>query len=333
VSAARSGRIGVTIVSGFLGSGKTTLLRASLSGDASTAVIVNEFGDVALDHLLLRSCEERVEVVSGGCACCARRADLVEVLRALLDDHDRGRVELRRVVIETSGLADPAPIVATIGADPMLRHHFVVERLTVCVDAVNGLAALARGGSAVKQVAIADEIVITKLDLAAPDDCVALAARLNELNPRAARACARHGARDAGLPAAFEPRGVPARPPVPAGAVGAPAAHTEDVRGTVLQPERDTDWLGFSVWLSMLLAARGDRVLRVKGLIELEGGSTVSINGVQHTLHEPEHFAAGEVPAGNAGIVLITRGIDGAALTESFEVFQRIARRTLPAGV
>ena len=131
-------------------------------------MIVNEFGAEGFDHRLLRGCGERIELVSGGCACCGRRADLVEVLRELLDDHERGRAPLRRIVIETSGLADPAPIVATVTAEPMLRHHFAIERLTVCVDAANGLDQLAAHDEAVKQVAIADELVVTKLDLAPP---------------------------------------------------------------------------------------------------------------------------------------------------------------------
>ena len=131
-------RIPVLVVGGFLGSGKTSLLRRVLTGDPDTAVIVNELGAVGLDHHLLRASEERVELVGGGCACCTRREDLVRTLRELLDDRDRGRAELRRVVIETSGLADPAPIVFTITNDPMLRHHFEIERLIVTVDAVNG---------------------------------------------------------------------------------------------------------------------------------------------------------------------------------------------------
>ena len=131
------GRIPVLIVGGFLGSGKTSLLREMLDGEPDTAVIVNEFGAVGLDHELLRASEERVELVGGGCACCTRREDLVGVLRELLDDRDRGAPPLGRVVIETSGLADPAPIVFTITNDPMLRHQFAVERLMVTVDAVN----------------------------------------------------------------------------------------------------------------------------------------------------------------------------------------------------
>src|ERR1700757_233748 len=113
--------IPVTIVGGFLGSGKTSYLREALSGAADTAVIVNEFGAVGLDHHLLLAAQERVELVGGGCACCVRRADLVAALRRLLDDRDRGRAQVSRVVIETSGLADPAPIVFTITSDRMLR--------------------------------------------------------------------------------------------------------------------------------------------------------------------------------------------------------------------
>jgi G3E family GTPase len=143
VSVAGAELIPVVVLSGFLGSGKTSLLRVVLRGAADTAVIVNEYGAIGLDHQLLRASEERVELVCGGCGCCTRREDLVRTLRDLLDDRDRGRAGLRRVVIETSGLADPAPIVFTITNDPMLRHHFRIERLVVTVDAVNGIGQLA----------------------------------------------------------------------------------------------------------------------------------------------------------------------------------------------
>jgi len=325
-----SAAIDVWVLSGFLGSGKTTLLREQLTGDRGTAVIVNEFGAIGIDHHLLRSCEERVELLSGGCACCGRRADLVEVLRALLDDHERGRIALRRVVLETSGLADPAPIIATLTTDAMLRHHFAPPRLTVCVDALHGLAPLREGGEAARQVAIADELVITKLDLVQERDCAELAALLAALNPHAALAGARGGHREPRAPTIFERARRAGRPAVAAAAPAPGRAHAPDLASTLLEPGPRTDWVGFAVWLSMLLAAWGERVLRVKGLVALEDGSVVSVNGVQHTLHPPEHLEAGALAGADPGLVLITRGLDPDALTRSYEAFQRLACEEAP---
>jgi G3E family GTPase len=318
----RAGRIPVVVVGGFLGSGKTTLLRASLAGEPGTAVIVNEFGAISLDHRLLRTSEERVEVIGGGCACCAKREDLVRVLRDLLDDRDRGRADLRRVVIETSGLADPAPIVFTITTDPMLRHHFEVERLTVTVDAVNGPGQLAAHAEAVKQALVADELVVTKADLVESEHVDELVARLAALNPAAAIRAASDGVL---LPGAL--RGPGAARPRDGGPGELGAAHTDDVRTLRVDGAGPVDWTGFAIWLSMLLHARGEQVLRVKGLLELDDGELVSINGVQHVVHPPEHLPAERIPDEPPGIVFITRGLETDLLGDSLATFQRVARR------
>jgi len=329
MTASPNGRIPVVVVSGFLGSGKTTLLRRALTGDRHTAVIVNEFGAISLDHRLLHNCEERVEVVRGGCACCVKRADLAATLRTLLDDHERGRADLRSVVIETSGLADPAPIIFTVTSDPMLRHHFEVARVTVCVDAVNGLGQLAAHPEALKQVAVADELVITKVDLVDANACVELAERLSALNPGAVVLAARHGIRDASVSRRPGAAGVRRAGPADSSRRQPPLesaeTHADDIQSVLIAAQEPLDWLGFAVWLSMLLAAWGERVLRVKGLIELTDGAFVSINGVQHIVHTPEHLEAREVPDGPSGIVFITRGLDGGRLRDSLQVFQRLA--------
>ena len=320
-----SGRIPVLIVGGFLGSGKTSLLREMLDGEPDTAVIVNEFGAVGLDHELLRAVEERVELVGGGCACCTRREDLVGVLRELIDDRDRGRAALGRVVIETSGLADPAPIVFTITNDPMLRHHFDVERLLVTVDAVNCTTQLATHPEAAKQVLVADELVITKVDLVEPEQTAAVASSLRALNPAAAIRTAIHGV-------VGEPPGETAAQAAAGREFGAeqrrhdPSAHTADVASLSLNADGPVDWLGFAVWLSMLLHARGQEVLRVKGLLQLDDGTLVSVNGVQHVVHEPEHLPPGSVRDPSSNLVFITRGIETDRLRESFDTFQRLAR-------
>ena len=321
-----TGRIPVLVVGGFLGSGKTSLLRHLLAGAADTAVIVNEFGAVGLDHQLLRACEERVELLGGGCACCTRRADLVHALRDLLDAHDRGTARLSRVVIETSGLADPAPILFTITNDPMLRHHFDVERLVVTVDAVNWPQQLGSHPEARKQVLVADELVITKLDLVEHEDEAGAATRatLRALNPAASLKTALQGVLGEEPPQAGQ------APPVthPAAEHASILAHTEDVSSLSLQPGRPVDWLGFAVWLSMLLHARGQDVLRVKGLVELEDHTLVSVNGVQHVVHTPEHLSRGTICDPTPGIVFITRGLEIERLRASFDAFQRLARST-----
>jgi G3E family GTPase len=319
-------RIPVVIVGGFLGSGKTSLLRHVLTGATDTAVIVNEFGEVGLDHQLLRASEERVELLGGGCACCSRREDLVRTLRDLLDDRDRGRVELRRVLIETSGLADPAPIVFTIANDPMLRHHFEVERLIVTVDAFNGTEQLAAHPEVAKQALLADELVITKVDLVEPETRDALAERLAELNPAAAIRTAVHGAVDEEVLRVSAGRSAQSSTPE----VGAPAkrggGHTDDVRTMHLSTEGPVDWLGFAIWFSMLLHAHGEEVLRVKGLLELDDGTLVSVNGVQHVVHMPEHLPHDAIPDASPGMVFIMRGIEPDRLRESLHAFQRLAR-------
>jgi G3E family GTPase len=323
-----AGRIGVTIVGGFLGSGKTSLLRQMLTGEPDTAVIVNEFGAVGLDHDLLRACEERVELVGGGCACCTRREDLVLTLRELLDARDRGRAQLRRVIIETSGLADPAPIVFTITRDPMLRHHFDIKRLIVTVDAVNANGQLAAHPEVAKQVLLADELVLTKVDLVDGEACEGLAARLATLNPAARIRTALHGVLaddELGLTSA-RPRCSPSGPkPEVADRLG-DTTHTDDVRSLRIDASEPIDWLGFAVWLSMLLHARGEQVLRVKGLLELDDGTLVSVNGVQHVVHTPEHLPRGAISKPSPNLVFITRGLEVDRLQESLATFQRLGR-------
>lgn len=318
--------IPIVVVGGFLGSGKTTLLRNTLTGDPHTAVIVNEFGVISLDHRLLRASEDRVAVIGGGCACCAKREDLMQVLRELLDDRDRGRIDMRRVVIEMSGLADPAPVVFTIATDPMLRHHFEVERLTVTVDAVNGGAQLGAHAEVAKQILVADELVVTKADLVEEEHLAELVERLAALNPAATIRAAHEGVPDARpLREAGAPPGTArAHNGAPAAALG--SAHTSDVRTLRVSAEGPMDWVGFAVWLSMLLHTWGEQVLRVKGLVELDGGALVSINGVQHIVHTPEHLPAERIPHEPPGIVFITRGLDTDQLSTSLAAFQRVAR-------
>ena len=186
----------ITLITGFLGSGKTTLLRELLADPAlgETAVLVNELGEIALDHHLLSRIDERTVVLASGCVCCTIRADLADELRDLEARRARGEIPgYARVAIETTGLADPAPILSTLLSDPMVEAQYCVDGVVTTVDAVNGLAQLRDQPEAAKQAAVADRLLITKTDLADPAQVAELAQRLAWVNPGARQIEVRHG--------------------------------------------------------------------------------------------------------------------------------------------
>src|SRR3954462_1680622 len=181
----------LSLLPGFLGAGKTSLLNRLIHDPAlaGTAVIINEFGEIGLDHLLVKAIDDNMVLLQSGCLCCTLRGDLVQALEGLLRDLDNGRVSFRRVVLETTGLADPAPVLQTAMAHPYLVMRFRLDGVITVVDAVNGGATLDQHLEAVKQVAVADRIVLTKTDLldaaAGPETRTQLESRLHALNPAA----------------------------------------------------------------------------------------------------------------------------------------------------
>jgi G3E family GTPase len=306
----------VTVLTGFLGSGKTTLLsRLLVHPDmGETAVIVNELGEVAIDHHLLRQVDERTVVLGNGCVCCTLRGDLADELRDLLGRRDRGEIPaFGRVVVETTGLADPAPILYTLLADPVVKHHFELERVVATVDAVNGL----REPESVRQAAAADTLVVTKTDLEAAGE---LRPTLERLNPAAAVVEASFGEVEPDV--LFEPGG-PGLRAVPA-ANGRGHAHG-DVGSCVLFLEQTIDWTAFGIWLTMLLQSRGNDILRVKGLLNVGTPEPLLLNGVQHVVHPPEHLDAWPDDDRRSRIVFIGRGIDADALLASLAAFNALA--------
>ena len=311
----------VLVVTGFLGSGKTTLIRALLErdGGAGTAVIVNEAGEVGLDHDLLRRVEERTVLLAGGCLCCARREDLAGTLLELLDadqEHTTA-VPLELVVIETSGLADARPVAATITEDPVLRHHFRLAGVVTTVDAVTGRQALERHREAVCQAAAADCLILTKADIAASTEVSALRARLLTLNPAATLVEAVFGEVDLKALLAEHPPSVGPRPV----REGAPAPHEEAVRSVSVELSEPLDWTVLAVWLSMLLHTHGTKVLRFKALIDTGGSGPVSLNGVGHLMHPPEHLDGWEGDRCSR-LVFILDGLNPDAVVASLRQFQ-----------
>ena len=334
----------VNVLTGFLGSGKTTLLQRLLRSPrmARTAVLINEFGDTGLDHLLVQKVDESVVLLQSGCICCSIRDDLKSALRGLLGRRERHEIPaFDRVVIETTGLADPGPILYTLLSEPLIRHHFQLGNVITTVDVVNAELHLSRNREGVKQVAAADRLVLTKSDLAEAGQTAAVRDELARLNPSARLWDAAQGAIDVDflldvLP--YESPPGPARhrmedesPRERESIAGKPAApgelrrHVDSVSSFSLILDRPMDWTAFGIWLSLLLNRHGDDVLRVKGILSVEGIQTpVFINGVQHIVHPPQHLERWPTQDHRSRIVFITRGIDQGRLRRSMEAFCRL---------
>lgn len=322
----------VNLLTGFLGSGKTSLLKRLLQqpGLRDTAVLINEFGEVGLDHLLIEEVDEEVVLLKSGCVCCTIRGDLRDGLARLHGRMARGEVPpFRRVVVETTGLADPVPVVASFSADPALRCHFRLGNVVTVVDALNGAANLERFEEAQKQAALADRLVISKTDLATPDAVDALAVRLTSLNPTASL---HRGSEDDPAPSALlldgrhELRAVEH-------VVDPHGDHPHGLSTFCLTAETPLDWAMLGLWLSMLLNRHGASILRVKGLLQVRGVERpVVIQGVQHLVHKPTHLDAWPDARPGTRLVVIGRNLDRAAVERSFRAFCRPKPVMRPSG-
>lgn len=314
-------RTPVAVVTGFLGSGKTTLLSRLLAHPElrDTAVIVNELGEVAIDHHLLRRVDESTVLLANGCVCCAIRDDLAGELRELLGRRERGEVpQFGRVVVETTGLADPGPILSTLLSEPVVKHHYAPETVITTVDAVHGLAQLERDDESVRQAAAADCLVVTKGDVADPEQTAELERRLRRLNPAAPVLRVSFGEVE---PAALLDGGVERDPREAVPAVRGDAH--EPVSSYCLLLDEPLDWTAFGTWLTMLLASRGEQVLRVKGLLDVGAPGPVVLDAVQHVVHPPRHLDAWPDDDRRTRLVFITRRIEREALERSLLAFNR----------
>lgn len=324
----------INLLTGFLGSGKTTLLSRLLADPAlsDAAVLINEFGEVGLDHHLVERIDDTMVLLQSGCLCCTVRGELADAIKDLHSKRERGLVPpFRRIVVESTGLADPFPVLSTIKADPVLRHHFRPGNVITTVDAVNGLMQLETYVESNRQAAVADRLVVTKSDLSDAGTVVALSDKLRIINPDAPLVLA--GEPDIDLAALIDEG-----PTLRAGGLqsasgfycDAPTvlttadgtAHASAVTSFVMTVERAVDWTAFGLWLTMLLNRHGERVLRVKGILNIAGEERpVAIHGVQHLVHTPVHMERWPDEDRRSRIVFIVDGLDVGLLKRSFEAF------------
>jgi G3E family GTPase len=294
-------RTPVHLLTGFLGSGKTTLLRKLLEDPslADTVVIINEFGEVGLDHLLVRQVAEDVVLLSSGCLCCAVRDDLVSSLAELDAMRRAGKItSFSRAVIETTGLADPAPILLAITSERVLTPSYRMGNVVTTVDAVNGANTLKGHREARQQLAMADLLVLTKSDMAEANELAALVRHVAALNSSAAVRKSGKG-EPAPKDIFVENHGSFSEStafPVPRRHEGHQHAlrlHDHEISTFTVQLDEPVEWPAFVDWLDLLLASRGDSILRVKGLIGVCGDPRpVVVQGVQHVLYPPEFLPA-----------------------------------------
>lgn len=346
----------LTLVTGFLGSGKSTLLADVLRGDAArdTAVLVNEFGDVGLDHLLIGEVDARTVLLDNGCVCCSIRGELKDALATLFSQRVRGEVPpFTRVVLETTGLATPAPIIATLLADPVIRSHYALNATITVVDAVNAAEQHARHPEWLAQVTAADRLLISKPDLVDETRLTELAASLATLNPAAeilirgdissAKGIDRHTGR-ALLDMLFASAssidligrlGRAQRLANEDMTTNGLLAHRGDWNSTgaasiqsfCMRIDAPIDWQVFTLWFTMLLNRHGDKILRVKGLLSIAGSDQPAVlHAVQHLVHPVLHLDAWPLASSDPGrrsqLVFITEGLSRDAIETSYARFQ-----------
>lgn len=356
----------LTVLTGFLGAGKTTLLSRLLKDPAlaDTAVLINEFGEVGLDHLLVEQVGDGVVMLASGCLCCTVRGDLVSALEKLTRDFDNGRIAFGRVIIETTGLADPAPVLHTIMAHPYLVLRYRLDGVVTLVDAVNGMATLDAHPESVKQAAVADRLVLTKTDLLVDRDAAvkpALLERLRALNPAAAILDAAAGDATAerllncGL---YDPerktpdvrRWLAAEKYAEEGAAhedhgdgphshhhGCDHAHDGDhahdvnrhddhIRAFAITTEAPIPAGAFDLFLELLRSLHGPDLLRMKGVVKLADAADTPmvVHGVQHVFHPPAVLPQWPDDDRRTRLVFIVRDIEERAIRELFAAFMNM---------
>jgi len=329
-----AGRIPIILITGFLGSGKTTLLGKLLRhpGMDHAAVIINELGDIAIDHQLVASSSEQMTLLGNGCLCCTVRTDLQETLRELFVRRRAGEViDFDRVFVETTGLADPVPVLHSFQSDGLLGAQYRLDGVVTVVDAVNGMGQLDTQPEAVKQAALADRIVLSKTDLAR--DSSALVSRLKALNPFVSITTAVQGEIDPALLTGLSPGSAKALPAELNRWLGSgdtylgkalegkhqAGNHDASIKTFSLRFEKPLAWQAFTQTLEVLTALRGPDLLRVKGIVNVSGEpGPVILQAAQHVIHPPVTLESWRDADRSSRIVFITRNIAREAVESLF---------------
>jgi G3E family GTPase len=348
--------IPVTLLTGFLGSGKTTVLNHVLKapGMAATAVVVNEFGEIGIDHLLVEKASDDVVLLNSGCLCCTVRSDIVDTLLDLFAGRAAGKIpNFVRVVIETTGLADPAPILHTLISDPLVAQRYALDGVVTTVDAANGAGTLDRQPEAVKQAAVADRLLLTKTDVARSADAAALRARLAALNPGAPVVAVAHGVVDPALLFGlgfYDPgtKSLDVQRWLRDEAYADDHPHPDDggrddhghndhdhdrpdanrhddhIRAFCITRERPISWAALSNWLDALATMRGDDLLRLKAIVALSDrpDQPVILHGVQHLFHPPILLPQWPSEDRRTRMVFITRDLPKEAVESTLTAFE-----------
>jgi G3E family GTPase len=322
-----AGKLPVSLITGFLGSGKTTLIsRLVRHPDMNrVAVIINEIGEIGIDHDLVSMSSENVSLLSNGCLCCALRTDLQETLRLLFAQRRMGEIpDFDRVVVETTGLADPAPVMQTLVSDTLLATQYRLDSVVTLVDAVNGAAQIEEHTEAKKQIALADRILISKTDLTTPDAVASLEAEIATINQQASIVHAVNGEID---PLSICGLGLTSARAGPAtlrflGELGEasdggsgrylrerlPATHDAGISTLSLRFDKPFTWSVFTAAVELLTSMRGPDLLRVKGIVNVDG-APVLVQAVQHVFHEPVNLDRWPSEDTGTRLVFITRNI------------------------
>ena len=348
--------IPLTVLTGFLGAGKTSLLNRLLQYPAlaDTVVIINEFGEIGLDHLFVKSIDDNMVMLQSGCLCCTLRGDLVSALENLLRDLDNERISFRRAILETTGLADPAPVLQTTMAHPYLAMRYRLDGVVTVIDAVNGASTLDENMESVKQVAVADRIVLTKTDLATSPaqarELTRLRQRIHALNPAAQVLDANAGEATAARLMACGLYDPDARIPdvkrwLAEEAYAAAATHHHDhhndhshehdanrndvnrhdarIRAVTLATESPIPTASFEMFIDLMRSLHGPKLLRLKGIVQIaeDPDRPLVIHGVQHVMHPPVRFDAWPDADHRTRIVIITRDLEPQYVTSLFDAF------------
>ncbi|WRG61599.1 GTP-binding protein [Helicobacter pylori] len=307
-------KIPITLITGFLGSGKTSFLSEYLNqiDHQGVALIINEIGQAALDQRILsvQYCGEKMLYLNAGCVCCNKRLDLVESLKATLNNYEwRGEI-LKRIIIETTGLANPAPILWTILSDTFLGVHFEIQSVVACVDALNAKMHLTNN-EAKEQIVFADSVLLTKTDLQNDSRAlIKLKERIQSLNPSAEI----FDKKNIDYESFFSRKNRVHRAILPA-----KDSHSQGFETLSIRFEGAMEWSAFGIWLSLLLHQYGTQILRIKGIIDIGSGFLVSVNGVMHVIYPPKHILKDQ---NGSNLVFIMRHLEREKILNSLKGFK-----------